>query len=234
MALEGQAASPNSKWRNWARLLASSVGLVLLLALAGVVALWWSDRDIREELKKCAIAHDVPSRLHAITRLGGREQALRRLRRYLTRPTWWAPYKATAVCVLTECGPDAEPVICGLLEHPSADVRFVVIEAIKKRKLPCSVRKVFSILANDENHKQARGNAAVILSRSGEDALPCLAEGLNHADVEVRLAVVWILTKIGGKRARLLLRKASADKDEGVRKAVHVAEQTRHVGGSVK
>jgi HEAT repeat protein len=64
----------------------------------------------------------------------------------------------------------------------------------------------------------ARGNAAYVLGKMGEQAAPALIDALNSEHIEVRRYASYALDRIGDSTAVPALKKASCDAHRGVAK----------------
>lgn len=107
-----------------------------------------------------------------------------------------------------------------------ADVRVVraAIDALAGRKSPESVTALVSLAASSK----LRELAVSALSRLGDDAIEWLADGLNHAYMEIRLAVLDALSRMKTPRATDALTMALEDTEVRVRLAA--ASALSHLG----
>jgi len=104
----------------------------------GAIAVWggWIINNSRnyspDRAQLYPAARQQAATNRAMTRLGGRQEALSKLRLYINLPNRVARHEHIAIGLLGYCGRDARPVLEALLKDDDQRVRFVAASALQR------------------------------------------------------------------------------------------------------
>ncbi len=203
----GHPAPPPRTWRPMA---AGTAGILLALGLAwfvgAVVVPVWKTRKVLGECDSSALTNE-----EAIVKLGGKEQALRRLSLYLDMPDWVAPRRHGAVVLLGKCGEQAVPVLKRSLKSKSPEVRLNAVfglalmnfEQPPRPSLPQEIVPVLLMALEDDSGK-VRAAAATTLGDIGPNAgsaILALEKMLGDKDPDAAYSAKAALRHIRGSEA---------------------------------
>jgi len=168
-----------------------------------------------------------------IRRLGGRYQAVGRIRLYMKLSDRLAPEKGLAMLFLYHLDPEAMPLLVELTEHRDKDLRRLAVQGVAafsdSRELV--LQTLMSALKDED--KDARRDAASMLAEvkpAAEEAVPALVGVLLRDSSEaVRDAALVALDRIAGtsssrpmsaaKDTRYLLKVMAEDDNPKIRAA---------------
>jgi len=179
----GQEKRSKRMYVLWGAALALLLALGLFSWLAAVPFL-----EVRSVLARRA---GSPSPQEYVRKLGGRRQALGKLKLYLAAPRWAAPDRGPAVLLLAYCGPGAAPVLIELFAAVDDD-------ELRSEWLETSEDAHAAMLSMGAGDKIEEAYAVLMaFGYMNAEAVPALTRALGDRRLSVRYWSTLALARIG-------------------------------------